>query len=82
MESRWKKIAYLKFDEENVNTFSMDIFKGQLYPSSKTFKYPKAGEDNSVVNLYIHDLEENKTNLFTQKKIMNIYPDFLDIHIK
>ena len=56
-----KKIAYLKFDEENVNSFSMDIFKGQLYPSSKTFKYPKAGEENSVVNLYIYDLDENKT---------------------
>ena len=71
-----KKIAYLKFDEENVNTFSMDIFKGQLYPSSKTFKYPKAGEDNSVVNLYIHDLEENKTKFIYTEKDYEYIPRF------
>jgi len=71
-----KKIAYLKFDEENVKTFSMDIFKGQLYPSSKTFKYPKAGEDNSVVNLYIHDLEENKTKFIYTKKDYEYIPRF------
>ena len=71
-----KKIAYLKFDEENVNTFSMDIFKGQLYPSSKTFKYPKAGEDNSVVNLYIHDLEENKTQFIYTEKDYEYIPRF------
>ena len=71
-----KKIAYLKFDEENVNTFSMDIFKGQLYPSSKTFKYPKAGEDNSVVNLYIHDLEKNKTKFIYTKKDYEYIPRF------
>ena len=71
-----KKIAYLKFDEENVNTFSMNIFKGQLYPSSKTFKYPKAGEDNSVVNLYIHDLEENKTKFIYTEKDYEYIPRF------
>jgi len=71
-----KKIAYLKFDEENVNTFSMDIFKGQLYPSSKTFKYPKAGEDNSVVNLYIYDLEENKTKFIYTEKDYEYIPRF------
>ena len=71
-----KKIAYLKFDEENVNTFSMDIFKGQMYPSSKTFKYPKAGEDNSVVNLYIYDLEENKTKFIYTEKDYEYIPRF------
>ena len=54
----------------------MDIFKGQLYPSSKTFKYPKAGEDNSVVNLYIHDLEENKTQFIYTEKDYEYIPRF------
>ena len=54
----------------------MDIFKGQLYPSSKTFKYPKAGEDNSVVNLYIHDLEENKTKFIYTEKDYEYIPRF------
>jgi dipeptidyl-peptidase-4 len=49
------RIAYLRFDETNVREFSMDIF-GELYPDQQRFKYPKAGEANSVVSLYVYDL--------------------------
>lgn len=49
------RIAYLRFDESNVREFSMDIF-GDLYPEQQRFKYPKAGEANSVVSLYVYDL--------------------------
>jgi dipeptidyl-peptidase-4 len=49
------RIAYLRFDESNVREFSMDIF-GELYPEQQRFKYPKAGEANSIVSLYIYDL--------------------------
>ena len=49
------RIAYLRFDESNVREFSMDIF-GELYPEQQRFKYPKAGEANSVVSLYVYDL--------------------------
>lgn len=48
------KIAYLKFDETDVPEYSMDIY-GTLYPSRETFKYPKAGEKNSIVDLWIFD---------------------------
>jgi len=54
------KIAYYKFDEENVPEFSMDLFT-DLYPSQSQFKYPKAGETNSTVELFIYDLDSNKT---------------------
>lgn len=56
-----KKIAYLKFDETDVPTFSMDIFGNNLYPSSFAFKYPKAGEKNSKVTLHIADLSTNSS---------------------
>ena len=51
------KIAYLRFNETNVPEFSMSIFGEDLYPKITTFKYPKAGEENSVVSLRIYDLK-------------------------
>ena len=54
------KIAYYRFNEENVPEFSMDLFT-DLYPSQSKFKYPKAGEANSTLELFIYDLDSNKT---------------------
>jgi dipeptidyl-peptidase-4 len=54
-----KYLAYYRFDESNVKEFSMDIFN-DLYPSQEKWKYPKAGEANSVVDVYVHDLTKNK----------------------
>lgn len=53
-----KKIAYLRFDESNVKEFTMTYYF-ELYPDQYTFKYPKAGEDNSKVSLHIYDSEKN-----------------------
>jgi dipeptidyl-peptidase 4 len=50
------KIAYYRFDESNVKEFSMNKY-GTLYPTEYKFKYPKAGEDNSKVSIYIFDLK-------------------------
>ncbi|MFC2126837.1 S9 family peptidase [Bacteroidota bacterium] len=58
------KIAYLKFNESEVPFFSMDIVGNSNYPSQSTFKYPKAGEDNSKVSLHLYDLKTK-----TSKKI-------------
>ncbi len=55
-----KKIAYMKFDESNVKEFQMEEFEG-LYPEWYSFKYPKAGEDNSIVEIYVYDLASGKT---------------------
>lgn len=55
-----KKIAYMKFDESNVREFQMEEFEG-LYPDWYSFKYPKAGEDNSIVEIYVYDLTSGKT---------------------
>ena len=49
------KIAFLRFDERQVPEFSMDIYDHTLYPQAHTFKYPKAGENNSIVTLHIYD---------------------------
>jgi dipeptidyl-peptidase-4 len=55
-----KKLAYLKFDESNVRDFTMTYYS-ELYPDLYTFKYPKAGEDNSVVTLHTYKLEDKST---------------------
>jgi dipeptidyl-peptidase 4 len=61
-------IAYYKFNESGVKEFSMDLFKGGLYPTQEVFKYPKAGEDNSVVKVYFYNLESDKnTYIYTEK---------------
>ncbi|HIG32661.1 MAG TPA: S9 family peptidase [Flavobacteriales bacterium] len=61
-------IAYYKFNESGVKEFSMDLFKGGLYPTQEVFKYPKAGEDNSVVKVYFYNLENDKnTYIYTEK---------------
>ena len=56
-----KHIAYYKFDESKVKEFSMDLFKGGLYPTQEVFKYPKAGEDNSYLSLHLYNLNNKKT---------------------
>ena len=50
-------IAYYRFDESGVPEFSMDMYGKALYPSQSVFKYPKAGEPNSVVTAHIYTLE-------------------------
>ena len=50
------RLAYYKFDESNVKEFHMPTY-GTLYPELYTFKYPKAGEENSKVQVYIYNVE-------------------------
>jgi len=47
-----KAIAYLRFDESKVREYTMKYFN-DLYPDLYTFKYPKAGEDNSKVTAHV-----------------------------
>ncbi len=61
-----KKIAYYKFDESKVKEFSFNEFNTKLYPTEYKFKYPKAGENNSVVTIHVYDL------MSTSDKLMDI----------
>lgn len=73
-----RKIAYLKFDETEVPEFSMDLYGQELYQTQSTFKYPKAGEKNSIVSLHLYDVAENKTDDI----ILGEYNDFYIPRIK
>ena len=50
------RIAFYRFDESEVKQFFMTEW-GSLYPGQVQFKYPKAGEKNSVVSIHVYDLE-------------------------
>lgn len=67
----WNKtgsqLAYYRFDESNVREFNMAMY-GKLYPEDYQFKYPKAGESNSIITLYCY---QTKTGSVTKLDIGN-----------
>jgi dipeptidyl-peptidase-4 len=47
-------VAFYEFNEKNVKEFTMMTYNGNLYPKENRFKYPKAGEANSKVKIFIY----------------------------
>jgi dipeptidyl-peptidase 4 len=67
-----KKILYYRFDETNVKEYNMQMWNRKLYPNDNKFKYPKAGESNSEVELWVYNLETKgkiKADLGKEKDI-------------
>jgi dipeptidyl-peptidase 4 len=83
-----KKLAYYRFDESRVKEYELTIY-GDLYPQHEKYKYPKAGEDNSKIGLYIWNTENGKRTAVDIGKETDIYiprikwttdPDILAIY--
>ncbi len=63
-------ICWLRYDESKVKTYSLQLFKGEKpareefaeYPGLYSYKYPKAGTDNSVVTAWSYDIKSHKAN--------------------
>jgi len=55
-------LVYMRFDESDVPLFSMDIYGQDTYPFPYGFRYPKAGENNSKIQMFVYDInnESNK----------------------
>ncbi|MCZ8089390.1 S9 family peptidase [Flavobacterium sp.] len=73
-----KKLAFIRFDESKVPQFSMDMYQKDLYPTSQTFKYPKAGEKNAVVSLHLFDV----TSKVAKTVNLSNYNDFYIARLK
>ena len=67
-----RNLSWCRFDESAVPTYSFQMFAGlapervknKLYPSDYTYKYPKAGECNSVLTVWNYNLDnEQKTKI-------------------
>lgn len=62
-------LAFVRFDETNVSNHSMTIYEGQypsyveneIHPSEYTYKYPKAGENNSLVSVHVYEITSKTT---------------------
>ena len=55
------EIAFLRFDESMVPTFEMMLYGGTLHNRAYSFKYPKAGDRNSTVELWVYDIAGGKS---------------------
>jgi dipeptidyl-peptidase-4 len=62
-------ICWIKYDESKVKTYSLQLFKGakptkeeyEDYPGFYSYKYPKAGQQNSVVSVWSYDIKSHQT---------------------
>lgn len=63
-------ICWIRYDESKVKTYSLEMYKGMkpakeeydTYPGLYSYKYPKAGEDNSTVSAWSYDTKSHKIN--------------------
>ncbi len=68
-----KKLAFIRFDESQVPEFSMNIFKKNLYPTVESFKYPKAGEKNATVSLYVCEVATKEKKQIDLSQYQDFY---------
>jgi dipeptidyl-peptidase-4 len=66
------QLAYYRFDESQVKEFTMAMY-GDLYPFQYKFKYPKAGEDNSKISVFVYGLNDGKSKPVDLGKDSDIY---------
>ncbi len=76
-----KEIAFIRFDETNVKEFAFPLYEASyptneaysLYPGQYKFKYPKAGEDNSVVSVHVFNIKNRTTKTMDIGSETDIY---------
>jgi len=57
-----RRVAFLRFDERAVPTAEIMRYDGKLRNKAFSFKYPKAGDPNSEVGLFVVDLDAGRTD--------------------
>jgi dipeptidyl-peptidase-4 len=70
--SNGTQLAFYRFDESKVKEFSMAMY-GKLYPDEYKFKYPKAGEANSEIQLYVYDVANGSKKMLNTGDEKDIY---------
>ena len=60
------KIAFYRFDENEVKKFSMDMFQGGLYPSQYEFRYLPVGDNSKSVFMYIRAAKHPKAGCISR----------------
>ena len=74
---QWNKagdaIVFVRFDERKVPEINIPIYYQNLYPKMMTYKYPKAGEENSAVTAHLYQLAAGKTSQLNLGSFENYY---------
>lgn len=63
------QLCWIRFDESKVKQYELQLFQGMkpqrkeyaTYPGTYSYKYPKAGEDNSKVTVWSYDINSRQT---------------------
>ena len=55
------KLAYYRFDEKQVTDYVLQTKQTQLYSDTDVEAYPKAGQPNPVVDLFVYDVATRKS---------------------
>lgn len=63
-------LCWIKYDESKVKTYSLQLYKGDKparheyddYPGMYSYKYPKAGQDNSTVTVWSYEIKTHKAH--------------------
>lgn len=79
-------LAFIRFDESQVPMYSMPMYEGDchpnkdysLYPGSYDYKYPVAGEKNSVVSVMAYDLATSRLQKMNLPITDNDYVPHID----
>lgn len=79
-------LAFIRFDESEVPMYSMPMYEGDchpnkdysLYPGSYDYKYPVAGEKNSVVSVMAYDLATSRLQKMNLPITDNDYVPHID----
>ena len=66
-------IAYYKFNESSVKEFNMPVY-GTLYPQDNPFKYPKAGEKNSTVQIEVANIINGNVSAYSPEASVEYIP--------
>jgi dipeptidyl-peptidase-4 len=56
-----KKLAYYRFDEKQVPDYFLQMDQTKLYTTVDTEAYPKSGEPNPIVDLFVYDIAARTT---------------------
>lgn len=68
-----EKLSFIRFDESEVEEFTMTNYKGGLYPEYETFKYPKVGEKNAEVSVHVYNLISDALNKLDVGDLNDMY---------
>lgn len=82
-----RRLAYHRFDETQVRQYTLQKWnKGALYPENFVYKYPKAGEANSIVEVWIYHLPSHthtkadlgeETDIYIPRVMWTAHPEVL-----